>query len=653
MKSSTLSFKTLNIPAASLGKLSPLADIGNDTYIRAPIATDGTIPEDEMKYIGKGMIETLLPYRIQNNYDRKRVPAELPVAVLENEYLRATFLTSLGGRLYSLFDKKAKRELLYKNPVFQPANLALRNAWFSGGIEWNVGIKGHNPLTCSPLFARRLTAKDGEEMLEMFEYERIRGIVYSMRFRLSDDLLCLKVTIENPNDVPTDMYWWSNIAVTENEHTRVIAPTESAIRTTYRDGNYMLGLTEYPSVDGIDASYSARHSTAVDYFYRVPGDEKKWVASVEEDGYGFIELSSDLLKGKKLFLWGKEKGGPHWNEWLSDGSANYIEIQSGLLQTQMEHFPIKEHSTIIFTEAFGAINVPKESAMSENYSDAKGAVEAVLDDRFKALFATDFESKETGAFESLGSGFGWLEERVQGKRLSNTVDFPEIKDGECAEFYTLYKTGALPLHAPDASPLAFVKGEHWRTALLASPESWYRSYQLGVLNYALGDVAGAKKHYQDSLKLEESSFAYRDLAMLARNYDHDASAALSLMQKAFALLPSDRNLAVDYAETLIAAKQYEKWLEIYENDLSHELKSSRLKMLAAHCAAELGMSELAIGYLTNDFLMPDLKEGEFSVFAIWLKAHADIMKKAGRTDLSEAAILAEYPLPYELDFRMH
>ena len=41
------------------------------------------------------------------------------------------------------------RELLFNNPIYQPANLALRNAWLAGGIEWNVGQFGHSFLTCS------------------------------------------------------------------------------------------------------------------------------------------------------------------------------------------------------------------------------------------------------------------------------------------------------------------------------------------------------------------------------------------------------------------------------------------------------------------------------------------------------------------------
>ncbi|MGP3952569.1 hypothetical protein [Streptomyces sp. 7N604] len=34
-----------------------------------------------------------------------------------------------------------------RNPVFQPASFALNGAWFSGGIEWNIGATGHTTLS--------------------------------------------------------------------------------------------------------------------------------------------------------------------------------------------------------------------------------------------------------------------------------------------------------------------------------------------------------------------------------------------------------------------------------------------------------------------------------------------------------------------------
>jgi Domain of unknown function (DUF5107) len=62
--------------------------------------------------------------------------------VFENSYLRAMVLLESGGRLWSLRDKVAGRELLYNNNRLQFGHLGLRNAWFPGGIEWNLGPRG-------------------------------------------------------------------------------------------------------------------------------------------------------------------------------------------------------------------------------------------------------------------------------------------------------------------------------------------------------------------------------------------------------------------------------------------------------------------------------------------------------------------------------
>lgn len=129
------------MPAAEMGKENPLPDIKNVRYIHAKIETTEAVPAEDRKYISKGMNNTLLPYTRQDGYNRQRTEKSFNAVVLENNFLKAVFLPELGGRLWSLFDKTANRELLYCNPVFQPGNLALRNAWFSGGVEFNISIK--------------------------------------------------------------------------------------------------------------------------------------------------------------------------------------------------------------------------------------------------------------------------------------------------------------------------------------------------------------------------------------------------------------------------------------------------------------------------------------------------------------------------------
>jgi len=256
VKMSTLKFEKFKIKGATLGDASCLPDIKNDDYIRAALTILPEVTEKEKTYIGKGMIPTLLPHQVQNQYDRAREELEFDGAVLENEYLKATFVTSLGGRLWSLYDKKEEKELLYANDVFQPGNLALRNAWFSGGVEWNIGIKGHNMWTCSPLFAEELKDTDGTPMLRMYEFERIRGVAYSITAKLDKDVLLIHPEIENTSDEEVYMYWWSNIAVDETSHTRVISPCTKSFRCAYEEGAYYLGNADIPINDGIDVTYT-------------------------------------------------------------------------------------------------------------------------------------------------------------------------------------------------------------------------------------------------------------------------------------------------------------------------------------------------------------------------------------------------------------
>ncbi len=651
-----LRFEDYELPAASLGEESALPDIHVNAYIRASIAVSERVTGEDARDIGRGMISTLLPYCIQDGYGRETAPRAFRAAVLENECLCAVFLPELGGRLWSLFDKREGRELLYKNDVFRPANLALRNAWFSGGVEWNVGIKGHNPLTASPLFAARGTNAAGEPVLRMYEYESIRGVTYSVEATLRGDALLVGITVENTADTETPMYWWSNIAVPETPGCRVLAPAAETYFCAYTDGGYLLDKTGMPTVEGRDISYPENSSRSRDFFFNIPKDAAKWVAAVDAEGRGLLHLSDPLLRGRKLFVWGNHTGGRHWNEWLTEGAGPYVEIQAGLAKTQLEHFTMPARATLSWQECYTALTLPRKIAHGE-YFRAVGHIAATAEAKLSILDPAATLPVGEPELLMLGSGRGALEERIRGRRVSHRCAFPEASlTAAEGEWLALLGGRRLPERDPSLPPRSFVKGRGWRALLEAERHrDWYLDYQLGILRYAEGDTEGARAAFLASASAAPNAWALRALAMLEKHIDHDPEAAVSHLLEARALLPDYRPLLVECAETMLSAGKCREWIALYET-LSPDLAAGRLTMLYGAALARDGRYREAAAVVTEELVVPDIKEGEYALSAIWCEIYRGILaKERGATPetLAQDEVLAAYPLPRALDFRMH
>ncbi len=76
-------------------------------------------------------------------------PVDYRGVVLENAYLRLTFLPELGGRLYSAVVKATAEEIFYHNPVVKPSRYGVlqpaeANWWLAtGGMEWAYPTQEH------------------------------------------------------------------------------------------------------------------------------------------------------------------------------------------------------------------------------------------------------------------------------------------------------------------------------------------------------------------------------------------------------------------------------------------------------------------------------------------------------------------------------
>ncbi|MGH3438633.1 MAG: DUF5107 domain-containing protein, partial [Sciscionella sp.] len=487
---STLRLGTLELSRALLhagNPLPPLARVGD-----AHADVDATAADAEMKRnLAYGRPRSLLPYTMLDGYGRDRQPCTVDTVVLENEQLRATFLPWLGGRLWSLVHRPTDRELLYRNRVVQPANFALRDAWCSGGVEWNIATTGHSPLTSEPMHAARINLGDGTPALRLYGWERMRGVAFHVDAWLPDSspVLLVRVGIVNPGAEETPMYWWSNIAVPEVSGVRVLAPAEQAYHFSY---DKRLRLVDVPrpsgtsGIAGADITYPARAPQPGDYFFECRQASRPWIAAVDADGHGLAQVSTAALRGRKLFVWGRAAGGRHWQDFLSGGHSDqeYCEIQAGLARTQLEHLPMPAGARWSWVEAYGPLALDPAVAHGD-WRAARRAVEEALTwlgscDRIDRVLADaeDWADQEPDDTLFLGSGWGALERHRRAAtdepELGLTgMPFPdESLTTAQRPWLELLRTGRVPEVPPELPPASYVAGPDWLNLLEAAPDGW-------------------------------------------------------------------------------------------------------------------------------------------------------------------------------------
>ncbi|WP_111602296.1 DUF5107 domain-containing protein [Streptomyces sp. Amel2xB2] len=530
----TLRRTTVNLPVAPVGPENPLPPLAPlDEMHTVDERQRAELPPDMARQVGYAPLRSVLPVRLLDGYTRERTPAALDALVLENDRLRATVLPGLGGRVHSLHHKPTGRELLYTNPVFQPADFALNGAWFSGGIEWNIGATGHTTLSVAPVHAARVPAPDGGDMLRLWEWERLRDTPFQVDLWLPDgsDFLYVGVRIRNPHDRTVPVYWWSNIAVPEQEGTRVLVPAEE---TWYFAYERRLRRIPVPEWDGADRTYALRSEFPADYFYEIPRAERKWIASLDERGTGLVQTSTDLLSGRKLFVWGHGPGGRRWQQWLTEpGTGGYAEIQAGLARTQLEHVRLEAGREFAWLEAYGPLTADPDAVHGEDWAAARRQVDARLEEALPradvdAAFAAwrpfadadpvrdaSDASTDTGLLAA-GSGWGALEVACGGYELPGTPFPAETMGAEQRPWATLLAEGRFPDDVPGPGPVraagpSLVSGA-WRERLECASAGPLTDYHLGVAQWHAGDHAQAVRSWERSVAAAPAPWSLRALA---------------------------------------------------------------------------------------------------------------------------------------------
>lgn len=588
-----------------VSSITSVSDVPHLSLEKEAHKAKSDIDNFEGLFIDYGWRETSYPYTQQNSY-AEETEQEVTVAVLENEYLYAEFLPTLGGRLWKLYDKKKQRDVLYTNDVIRFRNLSIRNAWFSGGVEWNCGIIGHSPFTCSQMYCAFVKGKNGEDVLRFYEFERVREIYYQIDFWLDENKLMTAVRIENQNSEVVPMYWWSNMATPEYKGGRVVVPANSAYNNS--DG---MGIkkSQIPFDNGIDVSYPENIPNTIDYFYDIAKNDDKFIANVDSEGYGLLQFSSSNLKGRKLFSWGHRKGSSHWQKMLTDKAGDYVEIQAGLGKTQYECIPMPPKCVWSFSECYTLADIP-ESKVNLPYNELVNVVReqihslggcSALDEKLPD-FLNDI-SLQKGDVVLSGSGFGYLNKTLGGKAPEHLAFYA---DDEVKPWIDLAENKTL------MGRLSFAYGCKMENLLMKNRNicNWNIAYQLALLAYDRREFEKAKQYCAQSLIFDNNEYNNHLYGFILYQLDDERSVYFA--EKCIDINSGSYCLAESVFALLLKQKAYSSVIGCYDK-LSDDIKQNpRILMYLSMAYLKAGDAKKAEEILTGNggLVLLDFREGD-------------------------------------------
>ena len=200
---------------------------------------------------------------------------------------------------------------------------------------------------------------------------------------------------------------------------------------------------------------------------------------------------------------GKSAGGDHWQEWLSEPGAEYLEIQAGLARTQLEHLPMPGRASWSWVEAYGLLETDADAVHGDDWARARASAERDLERLVPSaplaqVLADTATWADSEPVEVLGTGSGWgaLERRLRERdgdeslRLPGTPFSDASLGAEQDAWLELVRTGRMPSPPAEQAPASYQTSHRW-LPLLDAADGWLPKLHLGVALAGGGDLAAA------------------------------------------------------------------------------------------------------------------------------------------------------------------
>ena len=482
--------------------------------------------------------------------------------------------------------------------------------------------------------------------LRLYEYERLRGVVFQLDAWLPEDghFLKVHVRVHNPGAEAVPMWWWSNAAVAETPDVRIVAPAETAWYYKYDgDGLQQTGL---PVHEGFDVSYPGRAPDAAEYFFRTAGSALPWVAAVDAEGAGLAQVSTRALPGRKVFRWGTGPGGRRWQDWLGDAALPYLEIQvasprprwSTSASLRERRGPGSRPTGRCRSTRSGR-TVTGRTPGSASREDPGG--DGSAGPRVGPRPAADAVRRAPRHTLVDGSGWGALEQL----RRESGGEGPLFDEGAPFDTATLTEdqrpwvdllcpsAASTALASRDEPPVHLVQGGDWAERLGRLGDGWLPTYLQGLLAHAEQDRSRARLLLETSVADRRTPWALRALAVLELE-EGRATRSADLYEEAQQQWPHSPHLTIETVETLLLAGRSARALSVLRGFPDPRCRLGRVRLLQAQALAETGDTALARELLDDGIEVNDLREGEDGLHGLWSSVHPDI------------------PVPGRYDFRM-
>lgn len=559
---------------ATIIKLNlPIYPLGPDE--QNPFFQDFNLPG--MTYFRSN--RSVYPYTFQNKYTQTKKDSIYEVVRLENEYIIADVIPALRGRLQGAIDKRNGWDFIYYNHVIKPAEIAVRSAWISGGIEW-THPGGHGYSQFNRISYRIMDEPDGGKSIIVGEIEPNRRIKWESKITLRPGQLFLETTGRIMSTKPYSVPFANsdNAAMKATDEMELIYPQKTSIVWHNNDPKTF----PWPDPDGTGANYAWFKETKriVSVFAMGNGLLEDWWGVYSHDKHidaGTV-IVSDHRKapGKKYFTWGSHAQGRMWDTLLSDQDGPYVELQQQAFFNHLNYgyakidpMEIKEYTTywIPVMKTGGFVKASRDLVLNldtKNSGTLGFSLQATrkLDNCSVTIskngnpFFTEkltldpqkpFSKKIKILYESNDlldisitdpTGVELLNYSSQTEEVASSqyrIEKKESGEHTIDELFTIAKSNKY-------DPLGINTEESLRKILETDPKESRANRELAIIYYDRGLNETAKKHLLTSLEndhMEDSYYTYFLLGMINREEGNlsKASAYLKIASRKMEVKP--------------------------------------------------------------------------------------------------------------------